>query len=168
VRPGTGNVVHTAIVRAPIDTTALLARVGAPEHGAALLFLGTVRDHNDGRPVEGVGYEAYEEMAAGVLAAVAQEAAAQLGVGSIAVEHRVGELAVGEVSVAIAVAAPHRAPAYAASRYIIEEIKKRLPVWKQERYVDGEARWLPGNQPEPSAQKPEPRQPAASGKERRP
>ena len=168
MRPGTGNVVHTAIVRTPIDTNALLARVGAPEHGAALLFLGTVRDHNDGRPVEGVGYEAYEEMAATVLAAVALEAAAQLGVGSIAVEHRVGELAVGEASVAIAVAAPHRAPAYAASRYVIEEIKKRLPVWKQEHYVDGDARWLPGNEPQPSSTpaKPEPRKVAAqAGKE---
>ena len=143
------NLVHAAIVRSAIDTTELIARVGAPEHGAVLLFLGTVRDHNDGRPVEGVGYEAYEEMARAVLATVAEEAAARLGSGAVAVEHRVGELAVGEVSVAIAVAAPHRAPAYEASRYVIEEIKKRLPVWKQERYVDGDARWLPGTSPRP-------------------
>jgi molybdopterin synthase catalytic subunit len=163
-------VVHTAIVRAPIDTNGMLQRVGAPEHGAALLFLGTVRDHNDGRPVEGVGYEAYEDMAKSVLTEVAQEAAGQLGSGSIAVEHRVGELAVGEVSVAIAVAAPHRAPAYVASRYVIEEIKKRLPVWKQEHYTDGEARWLPGNEPQASSTtKTETRQTVAApaSKERR-
>jgi molybdopterin synthase catalytic subunit len=61
----------------------------------------------------------------------------------------VGELGVGEVSVAIAVSSPHRARAYDASRYVIEEIKKRLPVWKQERYQEGEARWLPGNDPVP-------------------
>lgn len=143
------NVIHAAIVTAPIDTAELLSRVGAPEHGAVLLFLGTVRDHNDGRPVEGVGYEAYEEMARTVLTAVAGEAAAKLGAGSIAVEHRVGELVIGDVSVAIAVAAPHRALAYAASRYVIEEIKKRLPVWKQERYADGSAHWLPGTEPRP-------------------
>ena len=63
--------------------------------------------------------------------------------------HRVGELRIGEVSVAIAVSSPHRAEAYAASRYVIEEIKKRLPVWKQERYQSGDERWLSGHEPEP-------------------
>jgi molybdopterin synthase catalytic subunit len=143
------SVVHAAIVSDPIDTNELVARVGAAEHGAVLLFLGTVRDHNDGRPVHGVGYEAYEEMARAVLTTVAEEAASKLETGAVAVEHRVGELAVGDVSVAIAVAAPHRAPAYQASRYVIEEIKKRLPVWKHERYADGEARWLAGTEPRP-------------------
>jgi molybdopterin synthase catalytic subunit len=82
---------------------------------------------------------------------VADEAAAQLRGGSVAVVHRVGELGIGEVSVAIAVSSPHRAEAYQASRYVIEEIKKRLPVWKQERYADGDERWLPGHEPRPDA-----------------
>ena len=149
-----GKLVHAWVVRDPIDTSDVLARVGAAEDGAVLLFLGTVRDHNDARPVRGVHYEAYEEMAEEVLAQVAAEAAAQLRGGSVAVVHRVGELAVGEVSVAIAVSSPHRAEAYTASRYVIEEIKKRLPVWKQERYTDGDERWLPGHEPKPDAAQP--------------
>jgi molybdopterin synthase catalytic subunit len=86
-------------------------------------------------------------MARAVLTAVAEEATAELGGGAVAVEHRVGELAVGDVSVAIAVAAPHRESAYQASRYVIEEIKKRLPVWKREHYLDGDSRWVTGKEP---------------------
>ena len=136
--PSGGRVTHVAVTQDVIDPQSVLAHVGAAEDGAELLFLGTVRDHNDGRPVQGVHYEAYQQMAEEVLAQVAEEAAAQLRGGSVAVVHRVGELQVGEVSVAIAVSSPHRAEAYQASRYVIEEIKKRLPVWKQERYSDGD------------------------------
>ncbi|HEX6939785.1 MAG TPA: molybdenum cofactor biosynthesis protein MoaE [Longimicrobiales bacterium] len=135
------------ITAEPLDAARVLAEVGAPADGAVLLFLGTVRDHNDGRPVAGVRYEAYVEMAEQVLAEIAAEAAARLGTDRLAVAHRIGELRVGDVSVAIAVSSPHRAEAYEASRYVIEEIKKRLPVWKAERYVDGTARWLEGRVP---------------------
>jgi molybdopterin synthase catalytic subunit len=90
-------------------------------------------------------YEAYEDMAAAVLAEIAAQAAGRLGTDRVAVVHRVGALAIGEVSVAIAVSSPHRADAYDASRLVIEEIKKRLPVWKQERYVDGQEDWVPGH-----------------------
>jgi molybdopterin synthase catalytic subunit len=133
-----------AIVRAAIDPAAVLALVGDHANGAVLLFLGTVRDHADGRPVGGLRYEAYQAMAEKALNAIAGEAVGQLGTDRIAVVHRVGNLAVGEVSVAIAVSSPHRAEAYQASRFIIEEIKKRLPVWKHEQYVDGEAGWVQG------------------------
>jgi molybdopterin synthase catalytic subunit len=144
-----GGVLRARIVREPIDPAELLGSVGGEGDGAVLLFLGTVRDHNDGRPVRGVHYEAYEQMAEEVLAAIAGEAHGQLGGGSVAVAHRVGELRIGDVSVAIAVSSPHRAEAYAASRYVIEEIKKRLPAWKQERYQGGDERWLSGHEPEP-------------------
>lgn len=127
----------------------VMERVGAEEDGAVLLFVGVVRDHNDGRGVSGVGYEAYEEMAEKVLLEIATEASVALGSDRVAVVHRVGELAVGEASVAIAVSSPHRAEAYDASRYVIEEIKKRVPVWKQERYVDGSVDWVAGQTPEP-------------------
>lgn len=143
--------IHAAIVHAPIDSAEVLARVGAPEDGAAILFLGTVRNHADGSGVDGVGYEAYEEMATPVLAEIAREAAGLLGTDRVAVVHRVGELAVGEHSVAIAVSSPHRAQAYEASRYVIEEIKKRLPVWKKEHYTDGRDAWVEGTKPGPSA-----------------
>ena len=134
-----------AIVTDPIDPAALLARVGGPSDGAVLLFLGTVRDHADGRSVDGLHYEAYQAMAEEVLAAIAREAAERLGTDRIAVVHRVGELRIGEASVAIAVSSPHRGEAYEASRYVIEEIKKRLPVWKQERYSAGDPRWVRGH-----------------------
>lgn len=133
-----------AIVRATIDPAAVLAFVGNPADGAMLLFLGTVRDHADGRRVGGIRYEAYQAMAEKELNAIAGEAVRQLGTDRIAIVHRVGDLAVGEVSVAIAVSSPHRGEAYQASRFIIEEVKKRLPVWKHEQYADGEAAWVQG------------------------
>ena len=121
----------SAIVREPIDPAHVLTLIGADQDGASLLFLGVVRDHNDGRSVGGVRYDTYEEMAAEVLSDIVDEAARSAGTDRVAVVHRIGELEVGEVSVAIAVSSPHRAEAYDASRYIIEEIKKRLPVWKK-------------------------------------
>lgn len=136
-----------AVVRDPIDSAEVLARVGADEDGAGLLFLGVVRDHSEGLSVGGVRYDAYEEMAAGVLTEIADEAASVLGTDRIAVVHRVGDLAVGDVSVAIAVSSPHRAEAYESSRFIIEEIKKRLPVWKKELYSDGVEEWVAGTTP---------------------
>ena len=138
----------TAIVREPIDPAHVLTLIGADQDGASVLFLGVVRDHNDGRSVDGVRYDAYEDMAAQVLSEIVDEAARAAGTDRIAAVHRVGELKVGEVSVAIAVSSPHRAEAYDASRYVIEEIKKRLPVWKRERYGDGAAEWVEGRVPE--------------------
>jgi len=135
----------TGITRDPIDPGPLLDRVGAPEDGAMLLFLGTVRNHADGRPVGHLRYDAYEEMAEGVLAELAREAAEDLGTGRIAVIHRIGRLAVGEISVGIAVSSPHRADAYRVSQWIMDEIKVRLPVWKKEGYLDGDEEWVEGN-----------------------
>jgi len=150
---------HTAIVHDPIRNEDVLAHVGADEDGAAVLFLGIVRDHADGRPVTGMTYESYEEMAGPVLHDIALEAAQRIGSDRIAVVHRVGDLGIGEVSVAIAVSSPHRAEAFDASRYVIEEIKKRLPVWKKEHYADGAREWVAGTVPPTAAM---PRQGAAS------
>lgn len=136
-----------AIARDPIEPSAVLARVGGEEDGAVLLFLGTVRNRAEGRAVSGMRYDVYEEMATQVLSAIAAEAGERCGARRLAVVHRVGELELGEISVAIAVSTPHRAEAYEASRYVIEEIKKRLPVWKKERYVDGDAAWVAGTVP---------------------
>lgn len=139
----------TALVTHPIDPAEVTAQVGASEDGAVLLFLGVVRDHNDGRRVSGMEYEAYAEMAERVLSEIAVEAADILGTDRVAVVHRTGVLAIGEVSVAIAVSGPHRATVYDASRFVIEKIKLRLPVWKREHYLDGERTWLPGHTPRP-------------------
>lgn len=135
------------ITTSPIDPATVLARVGTPIDGAVALFVGTVRNANDGRPVGGMEYEGYAEMAREQLAAIVSEAAARAGGGRVAAVHRLGELGVGEVSVAIAVSTPHRAEAFEAARHVIEEIKKRLPVWKREHYLDGEAEWLGGHDP---------------------
>ena len=131
----------------PVDVERFLHGFASPEDGAVLLFLGTVRDHNDGRAVEGLEYEAYREMGEEVLAAIARETESRFGTGRIGIHHRTGKLAVGEVSTVIAVATPHREEAYGASRYIIEEIKKRLPVWKKEIYAGGDSHWLDGKVP---------------------
>lgn len=139
--------VHAALVDVEIEPTEVLARVGASADGAVLLFLGIVREQADGRPVTGMTYEAYRDMAREVLSAIAGEAAARLGSDRVALMHRTGDLAVGDVSVAIAVSSPHRAEAYDASRWVIEEIKQRLPVWKREHYADGGAAWVAGVDP---------------------
>ncbi|MDT8367632.1 MAG: molybdenum cofactor biosynthesis protein MoaE [Longimicrobiales bacterium] len=144
-RAGGARVVRADLTDTSLDPADLLEAVADPAHGASLLFVGTVRDHADGRPVSGMRYEAYVAMAEHVLHEIAEEAASCLGRGAIAVTHRIGTLAIGETSVAIAVASPHRAPAWEAGRYVIEEIKRRLPVWKHEDYADGEASWVEGH-----------------------
>ena len=136
--------IFTEVSSDPIDTAALLARVGSNEDGAALLFIGVVRDHAEGRKVKGMRYDAYSEMATEVLREIAVEASTPLGTDRIAVAHRFGELKIGDISVCIAVSSPHRAEAYEASRFVIEEIKKRLPIWKKEHYIDGVAEWVKG------------------------
>ena len=133
---------YSAIVERAIDVAALLARVSRDGNGATVLFLGTVRDVNDGRGVTGIEYAAYRSMAERELASIAAEAAARTGSDDIAVEHRLGELTVGECSVAVAVAHPHRGLAFDGARYVIEELKRRVPIWKREKYVDGSRAWV--------------------------
>jgi molybdopterin synthase catalytic subunit len=133
---------RTAIVRRPIDPQALVAEVQRAANGATILFLGTVRELNEGRAVSGIEYSAYESMASRELQAIALEASRRYGTNDIVVEHRIGQLALGEVSVAIAVAHPHRADVYEASRFVIEELKHRVPIWKREEYVDGTREWV--------------------------
>ena len=148
----------------PIDTAALLRRVEAPGNGAVALFLGTVRNLNDGRPVRAVEYEGYAEMASRELSGIVSEAAGRVGTDRVAAVHRLGELEVGEVSVAIAVSSPHRADAFDAARHVIEEVKRRLPIWKRERYEDGRAEWLAGTRPPTRAAAAPPSAPPGAGR----
>ncbi len=126
----------------PIDVAALLAEVASPANGAAILFVGTVRDVNDGRAVTGIDYTAYTAMARRELAAIVREAAERFEIAHLVVEHRLGHLALGEASVAVAVAHARRARAYEASRYLVEELKRRVPIWKREHYADGTREWV--------------------------
>ncbi len=139
---------YCVVTHEPIDAAGLLRRVRNDSDGAVLLFAGVVRDHHEGRAVEALSYEAYEEMAVEKIETICREVGARFEVGELAVVHRVGELAVGEISVVIAVAAPHRDAAYKASREIIERIKSEVPIWKRERYSDGGAVWRDGAMPE--------------------
>jgi len=133
---------RAAVVTRVIDPGALIAEVQSPEFGAISLFVGTVRDVNDGRSVTGLDYSAYVEMAEAELAAILDEAAVNFGIGAIAIEHRIGPLTLGDVSVAIASAHAHRRPAIECTRFVIEEIKSRVPIWKLEHYVDGAREWV--------------------------
>jgi molybdopterin synthase catalytic subunit len=130
------------LTRAPIDPATLLQSVARPRHGAILLFLGVVREVNEGRPVTGIEYSAYEAMAARELSAIAAETLARFDAADVAIEHRLGELALEEASVGIAVAHAHRGVAYDASRWVIEELKRRVPIWKREQYTDGTREWV--------------------------
>jgi molybdopterin synthase catalytic subunit len=133
---------RAAIVTRPIEPSALIAEVSSSAHGATALFLGTVRDVNDGRAVTGMEYTAYEPMAARELAKIAAEAAREFADAEIVVEHRLGTLALGDVSVAIAAAHPHRGQALDAMRFVIEQLKRRAPIWKREHYADGTREWV--------------------------
>jgi molybdopterin synthase catalytic subunit len=133
---------RTTLTDRPIDTAALVAEIARGANGATLLFIGTVRDVNDDRPVTGIEYSAYRSMAEREMADIVREAGEKFGATDIVVEHRLGELAIGDASVAIAVAHPRRGAAYEASRYVIEQLKKRVPIWKLELYVDGTRKWV--------------------------
>ncbi len=119
-----------------------MSRVEHSSVGAVSLFVGTVREFNDGRDVSGIDYEAYQPMAERELGVIAREACDEIPGLRLAIEHRVGTLLVGDISVAIAAAHARRAPAIAAAQRVIEVLKQRVPIWKREHYLDGERRWV--------------------------
>jgi len=137
------------LVAEPIDLNRVVAAVSTPAAGATVLFLGTTRRENEGRTVLRLEYEAYSEMAVAEIQRIVSSAERQWQCSKIAVVHRVGEVPLTEVSVAIAVSAPHRAEAFAACRYVIDELKKTVPIWKKELFEGGEL-WI-GTQQSPSA-----------------
>ncbi|MDE0602576.1 MAG: molybdenum cofactor biosynthesis protein MoaE [bacterium] len=136
---------RVAVVEDAIDVGGLLEEVGHPEAGAVALFLGTVRNHSPRRDgVTHLEYEVYRAQACGKIAEIVTEAAQRWSVVAIAVEHRMGRVEVGEVAVAVAVSSGHRAEAFAAARYLIDELKERAPIWKKEHW-DGGAEWSLGS-----------------------
>ena len=144
---GSGIVAVAAIVDRPIEVERLVQLVANAGAGASSLFVGTVRDSNDGRPVVGIDYQAYGPMAERELRAIVAEASERFATLGIAAEHRIGFLEIGEISVAIAASHERRGPAIEAARYIIEQIKRRLPVWKREHYADGTREWVDPTKP---------------------
>jgi len=130
------------IAQEPIDVAAWRQRLGSPAAGAYAGFEGWVRNVNEGRAVTALTYEAYRELAETEGEAVLAEALRRFALVDCAAVHRVGRLELGELAVWVGVSAGHRDPAFAACRWIIDEIKARVPIWKHEHYADGEAGWL--------------------------
>lgn len=131
------------LTSAPLDVTALRASLmPRPEAGALVTFEGWVRQENEGRPVTALTYEAADALCQVEAAAIEREARDRFGICDVRVVHRVGTLKVGEVAVWIGVTAEHREAAFAACRYVMDELKRRLPIWKKEHYADGSSRWV--------------------------
>jgi molybdopterin synthase catalytic subunit len=126
----------------PIRLDPLIDQVRAPDRGGIAIFLGLVRDHHQGKSVLGLDYSAYGPMAEVVTIEIIKEATGHWPQASVAVQHRIGSLTIGDTAVAVVAAAPHRGEAFDACRYVIEELKKRVPVWKREMYVDGTVEWV--------------------------
>ena len=129
------------LTRDPIDVAYLIATVGAPERGGTVVFLGSVRRGTEDGTVSGIEYSAYEQMVEAEFSRILAEASERWPHTHCAGQHRLGLVPAGEPSIAVAAAAPHRREAFEACRYVIEEAKTRLPVWKKENFDDGSARW---------------------------
>jgi len=130
------------LTRERISLDALLAAVASPTCGGTCVFLGTVRNSPDEHGVTAIEYSAYEEMVEAEFGRLLADAGTRWPDARIAVRHRLGTIAAGEASIGIAAAAPHRAQAFDACRFVIEEVKKRVPVWKKEMRVDGTEVWV--------------------------
>jgi molybdopterin synthase catalytic subunit len=130
----------------PIDVADVLASVGDPTAGATATFVGVTRDHNQGRVVRFLEYEAYADMAEREMARIGSEAARRWSICKIAIVHRTGRVPIGQASVVIAVSAAHRAEAFAACRFAIDRLKASVPIWKKEHFEGGDV-WI-GQTPE--------------------
>ena len=144
----TTSAVRYLITDAPLEAGAAAALVTGPGCGAVTTFLGVVRAENGGRRVLWLDYEAYAPLAQRSFEAIAGEAAVRWPASRLAIHHRTGRLAIGQISVVIAAAAPHRSDAFAACRYAIERVKQIAPIWKHEHFEGGEV-WIEGATADP-------------------
>ena len=131
-----------SITDSPIDAARVLADCRTDASGALATFEGIVRNHNDGRPVERLEYECYKAMAMAEGGRILEEAAARFDIHRAVCTHRVGALAIGDAAVLVGVSSAHRAAAFEACQYIIDEVKRRVPIWKKEHYTDAEPQWI--------------------------
>ncbi|MFH1142036.1 MAG: molybdenum cofactor biosynthesis protein MoaE [Chloroflexota bacterium] len=129
------------LTRKPLDSEAITATVHRDANGGLVTFLGTTRNETDGRRVLHLEYEAYEDMAEKMLARIAQEISKRWGITDVSIAHRFGRLEIGEVSLVVAVASPHRSEAFAACQYVVDRIKQDVPIWKKEVFENGEV-WV--------------------------
>lgn len=139
------GLIHVEILEAPLDVFRACEIVADPAHGAIDTFIGVVRNRHEGQNVTGITYDVHKTLAEKVFHEICGESSARWPGTKYYVAHYHGALAVGGISILIAVSAAHRAETFDACRYVIEEIKKRAPIWKQEHYPDGRSEWLPGH-----------------------
>lgn len=138
--------IHVDITEAVLDPLAALNHCSSDAHGAADLFVGRVRNINDGRNVTAVSYDLHPQLCRSIFGEICAEAMEQWGQDlHVYLVHRLGRLAVGEASVITAVSSGHRDDAFKACRYLIEQMKVRAPIWKQEHYTDGDSEWIKGH-----------------------
>jgi molybdopterin synthase catalytic subunit len=131
-----------AIAREPMDLATLRMRVENGRAGAMVCFEGWVRNHSEGRAVGGLDYDVYEALAIKEGERIIAEARERFAILEVVCVHRAGTLAIGDCAVWVGVASAHRAAAFEACRYVIDEVKTRVPIWKREHYVEGEAEWV--------------------------
>lgn len=125
----------------PIDAERIVAAIRSGSHGAVVTFVGTVRDHHAGHQVVALRYECYAPMVEAECQRITAEAELEFGA-RVAICHRVGDLVIGDIAVIVASTAPHRDAAFAATRWTIDEVKRRVPIWKHECYADGSTAWV--------------------------
>lgn len=139
--------ISVALSESDLDPTEAIRFVGDRRAGGIALFAGVTRSLTDGRETVRLSYEAYSEMAEATMTEIAEEVFGRLDVCKIWIRHRTGVVPAGEASVLITVSAPHRAEAFEGCRYVIDELKKRAPIWKKEHYSDGTEEWVRGSTP---------------------
>ena len=138
---GTGTIRLLAIREQPLSVDEVLDAVADDAAGGTVLFVGTVRDQDGGRPVADLGYEAHSSVEA-VLRSVAENVVADFPVRGLAAVHRVGDLRIGDIAVVVAVSCPHRGQAFDACRRLIDDLKATVPIWKHQRFTDGTDEWV--------------------------
>ena len=147
--PATGTPIEQIalilVTREPLEPQKLAEAVRRDESGAVALFSGVARNHSEGRTVLALEYDAYPEMASRKLREVADEARARWPITGIAIQHRIGRLAIGDASLVVAVSAPHRREAFAACEFAVDRVKQTVPIWKKEIWEDGEGAWVAGH-----------------------
>ncbi|MBC7466979.1 MAG: molybdenum cofactor biosynthesis protein MoaE [Bdellovibrio sp.] len=138
--------IQVDMINEVIDLNKILTGLNPSEHGAQIIFSGAVRNHNEGKKVLAVSYDAHQVLAKNIFQQISEEAQNKWGPDlSIYLVHRLGRLEVGEVSVVIIVSSRHRDASFQGSRYLIEQLKIRAPIWKKEHYAEGDSEWLQGH-----------------------
>ncbi len=134
----------TRLTEQPIDVASLTASSARDDCGAVVVFLGTTRDHHDDRRVIELAYEGYPRMAEPALEALERGALERFEIATCSVVHRLGVVPLREASVVVVVSAAHRAAAFAAAQWVMDELKRSVPIWKRERFADGDEAWVEG------------------------